>query len=84
MRMAEEELLGNISEEFFTTEEVGELLKVDRRTVQRWIHTGKLKAYRMGRRYRVTRGHLEDFRKETEDSGLGQDRKKESQKGGRT
>jgi excisionase family DNA binding protein len=45
-------------EDFYTTKELADCLKLTPRSVQRWIDAGQLPAYRFGRKYRV-RG--EDF-----------------------
>lgn len=47
--------------EVYTLEEVQHLLQVTRRTLYNWIKSGKLKAFRAGRQWRVTREALEDF-----------------------
>lgn len=36
-----------------TIAEVAEMLKVSRLTVWRWVRTGRLQAYRIGRQYRI-------------------------------
>ena len=54
--------------EVYTLEEVQHLLQVTRRTLYNWIKSGKLKAFRAGRQWRVTKEALEDFtRTGTED-----------------
>lgn len=47
--------------EVYTLEEVQRLLQVTRRTLYNWIKSGKLKAFRAGRQWRVTKEALEDF-----------------------
>lgn len=47
--------------EVYTLEEVQHLLQVTRRTLYNWIKSGKLKAFRAGRQWRVTKEALEDF-----------------------
>ncbi len=39
--------------QLYTTEEAAEILKTSQRTVQRMIRLGQLKAYRVGRGYRI-------------------------------
>lgn len=38
---------------FYTTAELADLLKLQPRTIQRWIDSGQLRAYTFGRKYRV-------------------------------
>jgi excisionase family DNA binding protein len=45
----------------YTPQEVAELLKVNPRTVQEWIRTGKLPAMRYGRVYRIRADELAKF-----------------------
>lgn len=47
--------------EVYTLEEVQTLLQVTRRTLYNWIKDGKLKAFRAGRQWRVTKDALEAF-----------------------
>jgi excisionase family DNA binding protein len=51
------------SNEFFTVSEVADLLKVERRTVIRWICAGRLKAFKPGggRFWRVHQRDLKKF-----------------------
>jgi len=44
--------------EFLDTANVARFFGVSQRTVQYWIHLGKLPAVRVGRTYRVARSHL--------------------------
>jgi len=48
----------------YTTEEVAQLMKTTRRTVQRWIRDGKLKAVEVGGQYRVKQEALVAFQRE--------------------
>jgi excisionase family DNA binding protein len=48
-------------EAYFTIEEVAELLKVNKRTVRRWISSGRLTAYRFGSLLRVADRDLRAF-----------------------
>lgn len=51
----------NMSEtEFLTTQEIAEKLKVNILTIRRWIGSGKLPAFRIGKAYRIRK---EDFEK---------------------
>lgn len=47
--------------EVYTLEEVQTLLQVTRRTLYNWIKGGKLKAFRAGRQWRVTKEALAEF-----------------------
>jgi len=58
-----------VDEEYYTPEEIAERLKVHKRTVQRWIAAGTLRAYRFSAQsgnLRVTKGDLDRFLKERE------------------
>ena len=48
----------------YTTDEVAQLMKTTRRTVQRWIREGKLKAVEVGGQYRVKQEVLVNFQRE--------------------
>ena len=50
-----------IKENYYTIEEVSNTLKVAYLTVYRWIKSGKLKAYQVGRLYRITEANLKTF-----------------------
>ncbi len=47
--------------EVYTLEEIQNLLQVTRRTLYNWIKDGKLKAFRAGREWRVTKSALDTF-----------------------
>lgn len=47
--------------EVYTLKEIEDLLHVTRRTLYNWINSGKLKAFRIGKEWRVTRDALEEF-----------------------
>lgn len=47
--------------EVYTLEEIIGLLNVTRRTLYNWIKDGKLKAFKAGREWRVTRKALDEF-----------------------
>ena len=47
--------------EVYTLKEIEELLQVTRRTIYNWIKGGKLKAFRIGKEWRVTKEALEEF-----------------------
>lgn len=50
-----------LSNPFFTTQEIAELLKVSNATVRSWIHEGELRAIRFSREFRVSTKDLEAF-----------------------
>jgi len=56
--------------DMLTTEEVARELRVDRKTVQRWIQTGRLEAHRVSKNYRVSRTAVETFLRRTATSPL--------------
>ena len=47
--------------EIYTINDLMEILKVTRRTLQDYIKKGKIKAFKMGNEWRITRQSLEDF-----------------------
>lgn len=49
------------NEEFYTVEEIAELLKVHDRTVRREIQRGKLKKVMIGTNLRIRRSDLEEY-----------------------
>lgn len=49
-------------EELLTVEEVAKHLRVDERTVRRWINKGELVAIDLGRGYRISRANLNEFK----------------------
>ena len=48
-------------DEFLTIAEVAECLKVDERTVRRWIKSGQLKAHKIGACVRINHRDFADF-----------------------
>jgi excisionase family DNA binding protein len=48
-------------QQFFTVDEVAELLQVNRRTIINLLASGKLVGFRVGRNWRITREDLERF-----------------------
>ncbi|MGB9886210.1 MAG: helix-turn-helix domain-containing protein [Moorellales bacterium] len=48
-------------EPVYSPKEVAEMLKVNERTVRRWVRAGQLRAYRFGRQLRIPATALEDF-----------------------
>ena len=47
--------------EVYTLEELAEILQVTRRTLYNWIKDKKLKAFKVGKSWRVTREALAEF-----------------------
>lgn len=47
----------------YTVKETSEICKVSEETVRRWLRTGKLKAFKYGRDWRITKEALENLRK---------------------
>jgi excisionase family DNA binding protein len=50
-----------VDEELYTPQEVADYLKVDVRTVYRWLREGELNALRFRREYRITESALKEF-----------------------
>lgn len=59
-------MLNMKKEEYYTIEEVSELLKVAYMTVYRWIKSGQLDAVKAGKQYRVSKKNLDVFLKQTQ------------------
>ncbi len=51
----------NLTLEIYTINDLMEILKVTRRTLQGYIKKGKIKGFKMGNEWRVTRESLEEF-----------------------
>jgi len=51
--------IGNI--ECFTLQDIADSLNLHRATIRRYIHSGKLKARKVGKRFLVTEKSLADF-----------------------
>ncbi len=47
--------------EYYTLDEVAAMLKVVYLTVYRWVKAGKLKAYKVGKQYRISKEQLDLF-----------------------
>jgi len=45
----------------FSVEQIANKFQVHKRTVRRWIKTGQLSAYKVGRQWRVPEKAIEDF-----------------------
>jgi putative molybdopterin biosynthesis protein len=53
--------MGAVMERMLTIKEVAQILKVKPLTVYNWVKAGKLRAYKLGRIYRVAEKDLEVF-----------------------
>ena len=49
----------DMSEEFYTAEEVADYLKISAQTVRAWIRTKKIEAVKFGRAWRITKRELQ-------------------------
>jgi excisionase family DNA binding protein len=50
-----------VDETYYTLQEIADRLKVHYRTVYRWVHAGKLQAYKFGQDWRVKESDLKEF-----------------------
>lgn len=48
-------------EQFYTVDELAQILKVNPMTVYRWIKTNKLMSLKAGKQYRVKKEDLDNF-----------------------
>lgn len=55
--------------QFYTIEEIADLLKVSYLTVFRWVQAGKLTAYKVGKQYRIDVQDLNKFLEESKKYG---------------
>ncbi len=51
-------------DEYLTTKEIANLLRINVLTVRRWIMAGKLQATSLGKEYRIKKTDLESFLEE--------------------
>lgn len=49
------------NKEFYKTEELASLLQVNVMTIYRYIKAGKLKAYKIGREFRINKNDFNNF-----------------------
>ena len=49
--------------EFYTTKELAEKLRVNIMTIYRYIKSGKIKAYRIGKEFRIAKKDFDNFLK---------------------
>jgi len=52
-------------QEFYTAKELAEKLRVNIMTIYRYIKAGKLKAYKIGKEFRIDRKEFQRFLKKT-------------------
>lgn len=52
-----------MQDQYYSIEETAKMLKVAYLTVYRWIQSGKLKAVKAGKQYRIERFELDRFMK---------------------
>ena len=50
-------------QEFYTAEELADILKVNIMTIYRYIKAGKLEAYKFGKEFRVQKEEFDNFLK---------------------
>lgn len=50
-----------LKDSYYSIEETAKLLKVAYITVYRWVHSGKLKAYKAGKQYRIKKQDIQKF-----------------------
>ena len=50
-----------MNRQYYTVKEVSEMLGVCDKTIQRWIHAGKLEAVKIGREYRIEKGKFNEL-----------------------
>jgi len=51
--------VSRVMDEILTVREIAEYLKLSRTTIWRWCNEGKLKAFKVGRGWRIHRSELE-------------------------
>ncbi len=51
------------NKEFYLVEELAERLRVSNMTIYRYIKAGKLKAYKIGKEFRIEKGEFDNFLK---------------------
>lgn len=50
-----------MQDEFYTAQEIADKLKVNIMTIYRYIKAGKLKAYKLGKDFRIEKSAFDDF-----------------------
>jgi excisionase family DNA binding protein len=56
-----------LKSEWYKTGEIADMLGVSRQTVINWIKKGWLKAFKVGKSYRITKEDFEDFLRRAND-----------------
>lgn len=51
------------SKDFYTAQELADKIRVNIMTIYRYIKTGRLKAYKIGRDFRINKNEFSDFLK---------------------
>ena len=54
-------MASQIKEQFYTAKELAEKLRVNIMTIYRYIKAGKLKAYKIGKEFRVDKEEFDNF-----------------------
>lgn len=54
-----------IRKDFYTAQELADKLQVNIMTIYRYIKAGRLKAYKIGKEFRIERSEFEKFLKKT-------------------
>ena len=49
------------TQEFYTAKEISDKLKLNVMTIYRYINSGKLKAYKIGKEFRIEKQEFEEF-----------------------
>jgi excisionase family DNA binding protein len=49
------------TQEFYTAKEISDKLKLNVMTIYRYINAGKLKAYKIGKEFRIEKQEFDDF-----------------------
>lgn len=49
------------TQEFYTAKEISDKLKLNVMTIYRYIKSGKLKAYKIGKEFRIEKQEFEEF-----------------------
>lgn len=55
--------MNNNEQQFYTAQEVADILKVNIMTIYRYIKSGRLKAYKIGKEFRIEKNEFERFLK---------------------
>src|SRR6056297_3146309 len=58
-----------MNKEYYTVKQIAQLLELHEKTVQRYIREGKIKAQKVGKSWRISKGNLDDFTGMLEEAG---------------